>query len=106
LFRRVQALLRHNRNSGGKYIRNKYGALLKGLVRCTACGCAMSHHFTTNGNKRYRYYVCINAQKRGWDKCPSPSLPAAELEQFVVDQIRVLGQDGQVITDSIREAQR
>ena len=106
LFRRVQALLRRNRNSGGQYVRNKYGALLKGLVHCTACGCAMSHHFTTNGNKRYRYYVCVNAQKRGWDKCPSPSLPAAELEQFVVDQIRALGQDGQVITDSIRQAQR
>ena len=106
LFRRVQALLRRNRNSGGTYVRNKYGALLKGLVRCTACGCAMSHHFTTSGNKRYRYYVCVNAQMRGWDKCPSPSLPAAELEQFVVDQIRALGQDGQVITDSIHRAQQ
>ncbi len=106
LFGRVRALLRRNRNSGGKYIRNKYGALLKGLVRCSACGCAMSHHFTTNGNRRYRYYVCVNAQKRGWDQCPAPSLPATELEQFVVDQIRVLGQDGQVITASIRAAQR
>jgi site-specific DNA recombinase len=106
LFRRVQALLRRNRNSGGRYVRNKYGALLKGLVRCTACGCGMSHHFATNGNKRYRYYVCVNAQKRGWSNCPSPSLPAVELEQFVVDQIRALGQDGQVVTDSIRGAQR
>jgi len=106
LFRRVQALLRRNRNSGGAYVRNKYGALLKGLVRCVSCGCAMSHHFATSGNRRYRYYVCVNAQKRGWDKCPSPSLPAAELEQFVVDQIRALGNDDQVIADSIRRARR
>jgi len=105
LFRRVQAVLRRNRDSGGKYVRNKYGALLKGLVRCASCGCGMSHHFATNGNKRYRYYVCVNAQKRGWSNCPGPSLPAAELEQFVVDQIRALGQDGQVITESIRKAQ-
>ncbi|MBP9032483.1 MAG: recombinase family protein [Pseudomonadales bacterium] len=105
LFRRVQAQLRINRNSGGKYARNKYGALLKGLVRCTSCGCAMSHHFATRGNKRYRYYVCVNAQKRGWDKCPAPSLPAAELEQFVVDQIRALGQDDGVILDAVRAAQ-
>ncbi len=106
VWQRVQRLLCSNGRSGGRHVRNKYGALLKGLVRCTVCGCAMSHHFTTNGNRRYRYYVCVKAQKRGWDKCPSPSLPAAELEQFVVDQIRALGQDGQVITDSIREAQR
>ncbi len=105
LFHRVQAQLRINRNSGGKYARNKYGALLKGLVRCTSCGCAMSHHFATRGNKRYRYYVCVNAQKRGWDKCPAPSLPAAELEQFVVDQIRALGQDDGVIVDAVRAAQ-
>jgi site-specific DNA recombinase len=105
LFHRVQAQLRINRNSGGKYARNKYGALLKGLVRCTSCGCAMSHHFATRGNKRYRYYVCIKAQKRGWDQCPAPSLPAAELEQFVVDQIRALGQDDGVILDAVRAAQ-
>jgi site-specific DNA recombinase len=106
LFRRVQAQMRINRNSGGKYVRNKYGALLKGLVRCTSCGCAMSHHFATRGNKRYRYYVCVKAQKRGWDQCPSPSLPAPELEQFVVDQIRALGQDDGVIVDAVRAAQR
>lgn len=105
LFHRVQAQLRINRNGGGKYARNKYGALLKGLVRCTSCGCAMSHHFATRGNKRYRYYVCVNAQKRGWDQCPAPSLPAAELEQFVVDQIRALGQDDGVIVDAVRAAQ-
>lgn len=93
LFRRVQAQLRINRNSGGKYVRSKYGALLKGLVRCSSCGCAMSHHFATRGSKRYRYYVCVKAQKRGWDTCPAPSLPAAELEQFIVDQIRAIGQD-------------
>ena len=106
LFQRAQALLRINRNKGGNYVRNKYGALLKGLVRCTTCGCAMSHHFTARGNKRYRYYVCINAQKRGWDQCPSPSLPAIELEQFVIDQIRALGQDGGVIADAVRQAQQ
>jgi len=106
LFRRVQANLRHNRGTGGAYVRNKYGALLKGLVRCKACGCAMSHHFATKGNKRYRYYVCVNAQKRGRDQCPGPSLPAGELESFVVGQIRSIGQDDQVIAEAIRETQR
>ena len=45
LFGRAQGMLRRNRGSGGKHQRNKYGALLKGLVRCRHCGCAMSHHW-------------------------------------------------------------
>ncbi len=34
LFNRVQSMLRRNKNSGGKYVRNKHNTLLKGLVRC------------------------------------------------------------------------
>ena len=105
LFARVQGLLRRNRNSGGRYSRNKHGAMLKGLVRCKACGCAMCHHFTTRGSKRYRYYVCINAQKRGWNECPAPSLPASQLEDFVVEQIRALGRDPTVLEESLRATQ-
>ena len=105
LFARVQGLLRRNRNSGGKHTRNKHGALLKGLVRCKACGCAMSHHFATRGNKRYRYYVCIRAQKNGWSTCPAPSLPAKQLEAFVVEQIKTLGRDPGVLDDALRATQ-
>ena len=31
-----------NARTGGPVVRNKYGALLKGLLRCTACGCRMA----------------------------------------------------------------
>jgi site-specific DNA recombinase len=59
-------------------VRNKFGALLKGIIRCLPCDCAMTpSHTTRNGTKRYRYYVCSSAQKRGWDTCPSKSIPAA-----------------------------
>jgi len=88
LFGQVQGLLRRNRNTGGKHHRNKHRALLKGLVRCKHCGCAMGHHFATRGKRRYRYYVCQRAQKKGWSACPAPSLPAEELEDFVVGQVR------------------
>jgi len=105
LFGRVQGLLRHNRSSGGKHLRNKHGALLKGLVRCKHCGCAMGHHFATRGVKRYRYYVCMKAQKGGWDTCPAPSLPAKELEDFVLGEIRALGRDGRVLEAALVAAQ-
>ncbi|HEX6972486.1 MAG TPA: recombinase family protein [Limnochordia bacterium] len=105
LFAQVQGLMRRNRNSGGKHSRNKHGALLKGLVRCKACGCAMSHHFATRGSTRYRYYVCIRAQKNGWSTCPAPSLPAKQLEDFVVEQIKTLGRDPGVLEDALRATQ-
>ena len=105
LFAQVQGLLQRNRNSGGKHSRNKHGALLKGLVRCKACGCAMGHHFATRGNKRYRYYVCIRAQKHGWRECPAPSLPAKQLEDFVLAQIKSLGRDPEVLAESLRATQ-
>src|SRR5262249_37373434 len=36
---------------------------------------------------RYHYYVCAGAQKRGWQSCPAPSIPAGTIEQLVVDEI-------------------
>jgi len=106
LWREVHGLLRRNSVSGGQRSRNKYGALLKGLLQCTPCGCAMAHAFTSRGNKRYRYYVCVHAQKHGWDTCPTKSVPAAEIERFVVDQIRAVGRDPGLVAETLRHARR
>jgi len=106
-FERVEKLLRLNNRTGGKRVRNKFGALLKGRLFCTPCSCAMSHsHTTRNGTKRYRYYVCVNAQKRGWANCPSKSVPAAEIERFVVDQIRGIGQDPDLVAATLAQARQ
>jgi site-specific DNA recombinase len=50
-------------------------------------------HTTRNNSRRYKYYVCTAAQKRGWHTCPSKSIPAGEIEQFVVQQLRGIGRD-------------
>lgn len=50
----------------------------------------MTPSHSSRGGKRYRYYVCSGAQKRGWSTCPAPSIPAAEIERFVVDEIRAM----------------
>ena len=104
LFGRVQGMLARNRNSGGTYQRNKYGALLKGLVRCKHCGCAMSHHFASRGQRRYRYYVCHSAQKKGWSSCPYPSLPAGELERFVFERIKEMTRDPKFLAEVVGRA--
>jgi site-specific DNA recombinase len=104
-WQRVQALLQRNGRTGGALVRNKFGALLKGMLRCVPCGCAMTPtHTTKDGNKRYRYYVCSSAQKRGWHTCPSKSIPAGEIERFVVEQIKCIGKDPAVLHETISQA--
>ena len=103
LWRNVQKCLRRNGNTGGRTSRNKHGALLKGLLYCTPCQTPMTHTYTTKKNKRYRYYVCTNAQKEGWDQCPTKSLPAGEIENFVVDRIKCIGSDPDMISRVIEQ---
>jgi site-specific DNA recombinase len=104
VWKRVQELLRRNGRNGGKEVRNKYGALLKGLLYCVPCNTAMVHTYTAKKNgRRYRYYVCLNAQQRGWDACATKSVNAHDLETFVVDHIRGLGSDGEIVAETIRQ---
>jgi site-specific DNA recombinase len=95
-FGRVQALLRCHGPEVGPPSRHRFSSLLKGLLRCVSCDCAMTPaHTTRKGSQRYRYYTCVNAQKRSWQTCPSPSIPAAPIEQLVLAQIHQLGRDPQ-----------
>ncbi len=97
-FGRVQALLRCHGPAVGAPCTNRFCSLLKGLLRCVPCDCAMTPaHTTRKGSQRYRYYVCSGAQKRGWQTCPSKSIPAAQIEQLVVGQIQQMGRDPQVL---------
>jgi hypothetical protein len=98
IWQRVQAMLERNGRTGGAPVRNKFAALLKGIIRCVPCDCAMTpSHSTHAGSIRYRYYVCSSAQKKGWHTCPSKSIPAAQIEDLVVRQIKTIGQDPLVL---------
>jgi site-specific DNA recombinase len=45
---------------------------------------------TKDGTKHHLYYICSHASKRGRDQCPRPSIPAGDIDQFVVEQIKAL----------------
>ncbi len=106
VYNQVQELLRRNGRSSGNELRNISGALLKGLVRCKSCDCAMIHSHTLKGRRRYRYYVCSHAQKMGWQACATKSVPAAELERFVIEQVRAIGKDDAMIGATIERVRR
>jgi len=97
VWQRVQDVLHQQKKARTHAVPNRAGALLKGRIRCVPCGCAMIPAHTGNGNKHYRYYVCTGAQKKGWRTCPAQSIRASEIERFVIDQIKSLGQDASLV---------
>jgi site-specific DNA recombinase len=106
-FAQVQDLLGRNGSTAGKRVRNRFGALLKGILRCKACDAAMTpSHTCRSQHKRYRYYTCTRAQKAGWSSCPAPSVAAAPIERIVVDQIRAIGRDPTVLKQTLAEVRR
>jgi len=108
VWQRVQKVMLRNGRTGGKTVRNRYGALLKDLIVCENCDCPMGHSYTSKkgGTARYRYYVCMQAQKRGWHTCPSKSVPAPEIERLVLEQIREVGKKPSIIAATLRQARR
>jgi site-specific DNA recombinase len=102
-FDKVKAILGRNGKSAGAPVKNRYGALLKGLLHCAGCNCSMGHSYTAKGGKRYRYYVCLSAQKRGWHTCATKSVPAGEIERFVAEQVRRVGREPAVLDRTLRQ---
>lgn len=102
VFQKANERLSHNGMTGGKEVRNKYGALLRGLLHCDACGTAMHHTYTAKAGRRYRYYVCHTAQQRGWDACPSKSLAAQQIEDSVIENVRAMARNPQIVLETLR----
>ncbi len=87
VFQRVQALLEKNRRIRKLPKTNGCHGVLEGILYCAACESRMIHTYTSKETRRYRYYLCSSAQKRGWESCPSKSIPALEIEQFVMNEV-------------------
>jgi site-specific DNA recombinase len=109
----VQSTLVRNGRSGGHApdSTRRDSALLKGLLVCKACGSAMTPTYTVKdtkgaGRKRYRYYACGQAAKRGHQRCPCPTLPAGEIERFVVQEIAGIGRDSGLRDQVLDQAQQ
>src|SRR5258708_22177003 len=81
---------------------NKHGFLRRGLVRCVACGSAMTSSTSSPRGKPYRYYTCTAVQRRGTAECPVRAVSASELEGFIVDRIRDIGRDPAMLQETLR----
>ena len=85
---RVQNLIAHREAFARGRLRNKHLALLSGLLYCESCTTRMVYSYSGKNERRYPYYVCLNAQRKGWAVCPAKSLPARAIEESVLGKLR------------------
>ena len=64
----------------------------------------MGHHFTGKGNRKYGSYVCQTIQKKGAKACPGSRVAIGELDAFVVERVRALGRDPQLVAETVAAA--
>lgn len=103
-FKRVQQLLDENQRDHVVPDRNRHGALLRGLVYCSACGAAMLHAPTTKGGKLFRYYRCGSVVRKGAGACSTKPVAAEAIESFVVSEIKRIGADPVLQAETFRQA--
>ena len=80
-------------------------ALLRGLL-FGPDGSAFSPTHTRRGPKLYRYYVSQAVLKRGADACPIGRVSAVEIECAVIDQLRAVFRQPEIIVGTWREARK
>jgi DNA invertase Pin-like site-specific DNA recombinase len=96
LWDKVHAILAQNTVIRGNHSRAQTPALLKGLLFAPG-GHAMTPSHTRKVGKLYRYYVAIDAIHQGYGECAVRAVPAAEVEEAVIAQVRHLLQTPEII---------
>lgn len=85
LFKKVQEQIKYNRVNRKVHKNAKCFGLLSQILRCSACDCVMIHTYSVKKKvKKYRYYVCLKAQRLGYATCPTRSLNAKDIEDTVI----------------------
>jgi site-specific DNA recombinase len=100
---KVHAILAENARTRSANTRAQTPALLKGLI-FGPTGAAMSPTHTRKGNRLYSYYVSQDVLKRGPDACPVGRVPAADIEAAVIDQLRGIFRQPEIIVGTWRAA--
>ena len=93
---KVHAILAENTVARANGTRAQTPALLRGLIFAPG-GRAMTPSHSRKNGRLYRYYVSTDAIRQGYSECPVRSVPAAEVEEAVVAQVRHLLRTPEII---------
>ena len=103
LWDRVHAILRESPRTRASNTRAQTPALLKGLLYGPG-GAAFSPTHTRKKDRLYRYYVSQAVLKHGRDTCTIGRLPAGEIEGTVIDQLRAVFRQPEIVVGTWRAA--
>jgi hypothetical protein len=93
---KVHTVLAENTAARTNSTRAPMPALLRGLIFAPG-GHAMTPSHSRKNGRLYRYYVSTDAIRQGYSECPVRSVPAAEIEEAVVAQVRHLLRTPEII---------
>jgi DNA invertase Pin-like site-specific DNA recombinase len=100
---RVHAILQESPRKRAARTRTETPALLKGLL-FGPDGAAFSPTHTRKGGKLYRYYVSQTVLKHGAGSCPVGRVPAGEIEAAVIDQLRAVFRQPEIVAGTWKAA--
>ena len=103
LWDRVHAIMQQSPRTRASNTRAQTPALLKGLLFGPG-GAAFSPTHTRKRDRLYRYYVSQAVLKHGREACPIGRVPAGEIEGAVIDQLRAVFRQPEIVVGTWRAA--
>lgn len=100
---RVHAILTESPRKRAARTRADTPALLKGLLYGPD-GAAFSPTHTRKGGRLYRYYVSQTVLKHGAGSCPVGRVPAGDIEAVVIDQLRAVFRQPEIVAGTWKAA--
>ncbi len=106
LWDKVHEIFKENSRSRGAKTRSKTHGILRGVIKCGNCGGSMGLTYTRKKERIYRYYQCIQASKNGYDSCPVKTVPAGDIENAVIEQLKKIFKSPEIISRTIKSAKQ
>jgi site-specific DNA recombinase len=100
---KVHAILTESPRKRAARTRADTPALLRGLLYGPD-GAAFSPTHTRKGGRLYRYYVSQSVLKHGAGSCPIGRVPAGEIETAVIDQLRAVFRQPEIVAGTWKAA--
>ena len=99
----VHSILTESPRKRAARTRAETPALLRGLLYGPD-GAAFSPTHTRKGGRLYRYYVSQTVLKHGAGSCPIGRVPAGEIEAAVIDQLRAVFRQPEIVAGTWKAA--
>lgn len=99
----MHAILQESPRKRAMRTRAETPALLKGLL-FGPDGASFSPTHTRKGDRLYRYYVSQTVLKHGAGSCPVGRVPAGEIETAVIDQLRAVFRQPEIVAGTWKAA--